>query len=311
MGFDTKDLWLPDPTGGRAGREMAQMTGTRRLLAATAGAVGGLLTAVAGASAQAPRPWQMGMQTAHSPVQRSIESLNDLVQVIITVIVLFVAGLLAYVIWRFNAKRNPVASRVSHHTWLEVAWTLAPVLILVVIAIPSFRLIYFEDRTPNADMTVKVVGHQWYWEYQYPDAGELKFDSYVVQDAELKPGQLRNLEVDNQLVVPAGKNIRVLTTSADVIHSFFIPSLGVQRYAIPGRTIETWVNVDKPGVYYGQCNQICGTNHSMMPISIHAVTDAEFTAWLETAKSKFAQGLPPEQPGAAPKLLASVAETAR
>ena len=253
----------------------------------------------------------MGMQTAHSPVQRSIESLNDLVQVIITVIVLFVAGLLAYVIWRFNAKRNPVASRVSHHTWLEVAWTLAPVLILVVIAIPSFRLIYFEDRTPNADMTVKVVGHQWYWEYQYPDAGELKFDSYVVQDAELKPGQLRNLEVDNQLVVPAGKNIRVLTTSADVIHSFFIPSLGVQRYAIPGRTIETWVNVDKPGVYYGQCNQICGTNHFMMPISIHAVTDAEFTAWLETAKSKFAQGLPPEQPGAAPKLLASVAETAR
>ena len=150
---------------------------------------------------------------------------------------------------------------------LEVAWTLIPVLILVVIAIPSFRLVYYEDRTDNADMTIKVTGHQWYWEYTYPDNGNVDFTSYMIKDEDLKPGQLRLLDVDNQLVVPAGKNIRILTTSADVIHSFFIPSLGVQRYAIPGRTIETWVRVNQPGTYYGECNQICGTNHSFMPIS--------------------------------------------
>ena len=143
---------------------------------------------------------------------------------------------------------------------------MIPVLILVVMAIPSFRLVYYEDRTDDPDMTIKVTGHQWYWEYTYPDNGNIDFSSYIVPDDELKPGQLRLLTVDNPLVVPVGKNIRILTTSGDVIHSFFIPSLGVQRYAIPGRTIETWVRVDKPGVYYGECNQICGTNHSRMPI---------------------------------------------
>ena len=145
-------------------------------------------------------------------------------------------------------------------------------------------------------MTIKVTGHQWYWEYTYPDANNLHFDSYAVSDDDLKPGQLRHLAVDNQLVVPAGHNIRILTTGADVIHSFFIPSLGVQRYAIPGRTIETWMKVDKPGDYYGECNQICGTNHSVMPISVHAVTDDEYKAWLEQAKTKFASDLAPSGP---------------
>ena len=271
------------------------MPTTRRLVAAILAA----LVLAAPAMAQVPHPWQLGMQAPHSPVQEGIESLHTLVMWIITAITLFVAGLLGWVMYRYSARRNPTASQLSHHTWLEVAWTLVPVLILVVIAIPSFRLIYFQDRTANADMTIKVVGHQWYWEYEYPDSDKLRFDSRMVQEEDLKPGQLRQLDVDNQLVVPAGKNIRILTTSADVIHSFFIPSLGVQRYAIPGRTIETWVRVDQPGTYYGQCNQICGTNHSAMPISVRAVTDADFTAWLADAKTKFASVRPPERSSAA------------
>ena len=247
------------------------------------------------ASAQVPRPWQIGMQTAHSPVEHGIHGLNNLITVIIVAITVFVAALLGYVVWRYNAKRNPVAGKLSHHSLLEVAWTAIPVLILVVIAIPSFRLVYFEDRTHDADLTVKVTGHQWYWEYTYPDAKGLHFESYMVNDQDLKPGQLRHFAVDNQLVVLAGKNIRILTTSSDVIHSFFIPSLGVQRYAIPGRTIETWMKVDQPGDYYGECNQICGTNHSDMPIAVHAVSPEDFQAWLDEkgkTKSKNAQLAP-------------------
>jgi cytochrome c oxidase subunit 2 len=262
--------------------------------------------AVAGeAVAQVPQPWQIGMQPAHSPVQQLIESLHDLVLVIITAVTLFVAGLLAWVLFRYNARRNPTPSRISHHTLLEVAWTVTPLLLLVVIALPSFPLVYFEDRAQNADLTIKVTGHQWYWEYTYPDNGGLDFSSYMVPSDQLKPGQLRLLDVDNQLVVPAGKTIRILTTSADVIHSFFIPSLGVQRYAIPGRTIETWVKVDQPGDYYGECNQICGTNHSMMPISLKALPPEAFTAWVAQAKTKFSDAAPAEPDEARVRLAAA------
>jgi len=268
----------------------------RRLLAALPSATVGLALSGSAALAQVPRNWEMGMQAAHSPVKEQIASLHDMVLVIITVITIFVAGLLLYAVWRFDKKRNPVPSRTSHNTLIEIAWTVIPVLILVVIAIPSFRLVYFEDRARDADMTIKVTGHQWYWEYTYPDGNNVDFSSYMIPSDSLKPGQLRLLDVDNPLVLPAGKTIRILTTSADVIHSFFIPSLGVQRYAIPGRTIETWVKIDKPGDYYGECNQICGTNHSQMPISIHAVTDTEFTAWLATAKTKFSDAAPVSPP---------------
>ncbi len=242
------------------------------------------------AAAQTPRPWEIGMQTAHSPVETNIQSLHLLVNVLMIGVVVFVATLLLFVMWKYSAKRHPVASRISHNTLLEVAWTVLPVLILVVIAIPSFRLVYFEDRTRDADMTLKVTGHQWYWEFGYPDSDNMHFDSYMVANEDIRPdqGQIRRLSVDNPLVVPAGKNIRILTTGADVIHSFFIPSLGVQRYAIPGHTIETWMKVDQPGDYYGECNQICGTNHSAMPIHVHAVTPGEYATWVEQAKTKFA-----------------------
>ena len=250
------------------------------------------------ALAQAPTPWAVGLQRPFSPVQRDIIDLNHLVLIIIAIITAFVGGLLAWVIWRYNARRHPVPSPLSHNTPVEIAWTVVPILILVLIAIPSFRLVFYEDRTDHPDMTIKVTGHQWYWEYTYPDQKNLDFSSYIIPDDKLKPGQLRLLAVDNELVLPVGKNIRLLQTSGDVIHSFFIPSLGVQRYAIPGRTIETWVRIEKPGVYYGECNQICGTNHSRMPIAVRAVTAEEFQAWVAQAQKQFADATPaPPQGG--------------
>ena len=285
------------------------MQGFHRLRVAALTGTGLWMAGAGPAWAQAPRNWQLGFQPAGSNVQAGIEGLHALVLWLMALVTVFVAALLGYCVWKFRESVNPKASRVSHHTALEVAWTVLPVLILVVIAIPSFRLIYYEDRTDAADLTIKVVGHQWYWEYNYPDNGDVKFDSYMIPADDLKPGQLRNLEVDNRVVVPAGKNVRILTTSADVIHSFFIPSLGVQRYAIPGRTIETWVRVDKPGVYYGQCNQICGTNHSAMPISVEAMTDQAFATWIAAAKTKFAAN--PAPAGTAGQQVASVAELPR
>jgi cytochrome c oxidase subunit 2 len=258
----------------------------RRLIAAM------MLAAAPGSAAMAqvvgaPRPWEIGMQRGFGPLKDEEIWLHNVVLVIITLITLFVGGLLVWVMWRYNARRNTVPTRTSHNTVIEVLWTVIPVLILVGIAIPSFRLVYYQDRTPDADLTVKVTGHQWYWEYSYPDNGNIDFSSYIIPDDQLKPGQMRLLTVDNPLVVPVGKNIRVLQTSGDVIHSWFLPSIGVQRYAIPGRTIETWFKVDQAGTFYGQCNQICGTNHSRMPIVVRAVPEKEFTAWLAEAKTKF------------------------
>lgn len=232
----------------------------------------------------APHPWEMGMQRAFGPVKERIIDLHHLVLVIITLITLFVGALLVTVMIRFNARKNPTASQTTHHTLLEVAWTIVPVMILVIIAIPSFRLVYYEDRTADPDLTIKVTGHQWYWEYSYPDQGNLDIESRYITDEDLKPGQIRLLDVDNQMVIPVGKRVRILTNSSDVIHSFFIPSLGVQRYAIPGRTIETWLEASEPGTFYGECNQICGQNHSRMPISVRAVSAEDFNKWVEEQK---------------------------
>jgi len=240
----------------------------------------------------APEAWEMGLQDAAGPVKARTMELHSLVLIIITVITLFVGGLLMWVMYRYNSKRNPSSSQNSHNTVLEIAWTVVPVLILVIIAIPSFRLVYYQDRTPDPDMTVKVTGHQWYWEYSYPDQGNIDFDSHYIMDEDLKPGQLRLLAVDNEMVIPVGKKVRILTNSTDVIHSFFIPSLGVQRYAIPGRAIETWLEASEPGVFYGQCNQICGENHSRMPIAIRALPQNEFDNWVTQQKKAAAAKLP-------------------
>lgn len=244
----------------------------------------------------APVPWGMGLQASGGPIKDAISSFNTLVFWLMVGITIFVAALLAYVVVRYRASANPNPSRTSHNTALEIAWTVVPVLILVVIAIPSFRLIYYQDRAVDAEMTINVQGRQWYWHYAYPDHGAFTFDSYPVQREDIRPGQIASLSVDNPLVIPVGANVRILTTGQDVIHSFFVPSLGVQKYTIPGRTLETWIRADRPGVYYGQCNQICGVNHWFMPIEVRAVSREEFAAWTERARTQFAQGLPPGPP---------------
>jgi cytochrome c oxidase subunit II len=253
------------------------------------------------AHADYPRPWQLGMQEPGSAVKDRIHDLHNLLLVIITVITLFVLALLIYVMVRFRASANPTPTRTTHNTMIEILWTVIPVVILVVIAIPSFKLLYFEDKTPNPEMTLKVTGHQWYWSYEYPDNGNLQFDSYMIPESDLKPGQMRLLEVDNRVVLPVQTNVRILVAGSDVMHSFFISSLGVQIYAVPGRLNETWVNVDRPGVYYGECNQICGTNHAFMPIAIQAVSKEDFAKWLAEAKKKFAAA----PAGAAPVRIAT------
>jgi cytochrome c oxidase subunit II len=250
--------------------------------------------ALAQGAVGAPRPWEMGMQRSFSPIKDDIIHLHNLVLFIITVITVFVGGLLVWVMVRYNARRNPTPSQTSHNTIIEILWTVVPVLILVIIAIPSFRLIYYQDRTPDPDLTIKVTGHQWYWEYSYPDQGNVDIESRYVHDEDLKPGQLRLLDVDNQVVIPVGKKIRILTSSTDVIHSFFIPALGVQRYAIPGRTIETWLEANQIGTFYGECNQICGQDHSRMPISVKAVSEADFKTWIDQQKKAAAAGALPK-----------------
>ncbi|MCA3245388.1 MAG: cytochrome c oxidase subunit II [Azospirillum sp.] len=241
------------------------------------------------ALAAQPQPWQLGMQPSASPIKDFIASFHNMLLVIITLITIFVLALLLYTMVRFRASANPNPSKTAHHTLLEVVWTAVPILILAVIAIPSFKLIYFADKAPDAEFTLKVTGRQWYWNYQYPDHGDFQFDSYMVQDADLKPGQTRLLEVDNRVVVPVGAKIRVTLHGADVIHSWFVPALGVQKYTMPGRINEVWMMVDRPGVYYGQCNQICGINHAYMPIAIEAVDRATFDRWTAEAKRRFAQ----------------------
>lgn len=234
------------------------------------------------------RPWQMGFQDAFSPVMEDIHHFHTLLLVIITAIVILVLALLGFIIIRFNARRNPVPSRTSHNTLLEVVWTIVPVIILVVIAIPSLKLLYHSGRTPQADMTLKVTGHQWYWTYNYPDHGDFSFDSIPVPEGDLKPGQPRLLAVDNPLVVPVGATVQVLVNSDDVIHSWAVPSLGLKKDATPGRTNETWFRADVPGVFYGMCSELCGVNHYFMPIEVHALPKADFDAWVAKAKEQFA-----------------------
>lgn len=234
-----------------------------------------------------PQPWQLGFQPAVTPSMERLDSLHDLLMWIITLISLLVLVLLAVACVRFRAERNPTPSRRTHHTALEIAWTLLPVLILVVIAIPSFRLLYFMDRVEEPDMTIKAIGRTWFWSYEYPDHGDFTFDAFILRDDELQPGQPRLLATDNHVVVPINTNIRLLTTATDVIHSWAIPSFGVKKDAVPGRVNETWFRVDQVGLYYGQCSELCGVGHAFMPITVEAVTPEEFEAWVEQAQAAF------------------------
>ncbi|MEX2450753.1 MAG: cytochrome c oxidase subunit II [Rhodospirillales bacterium] len=241
------------------------------------------------ASADIARPWQLGMQEPASPVMEFVKEFHDFLLILITLITLFVLGLLLYVAVKFNEKSNPVPSKTTHNTTIEVLWTALPILILVVIAVPSFKLLYFQDRTVKPEMTLKIIGHQWYWSYEYPDHGDIKFDSNMVQTADLKKGQPRLLTVDNPVVLPIDTDIRLLMTSTDVIHAWALPALVQKLDTVPGRTNETWVRITKEGTYYGQCSELCGVNHGFMPITVIGVTKEKFAAWVATAKKKFAQ----------------------
>jgi cytochrome c oxidase subunit II len=234
-----------------------------------------------------PSPWQLGLQDSATPVMDDIIWLHTYVMWWITGITLFVLGLLVAIIVKFNANANPTPSRTTHNTILEVLWTVVPVMILVAIAVPSFRILFFQLNTPPADLTVKVTGVTWNWKYDYPDNGDFEFDSLIALDKDLKPGQPRLLSVDNEMVVPVNKVVRVLVTGFDVIHSFKVPSFGIMIDAIPGRLNETWFKATREGWYYGQCSELCGKDHSFMPIAVRVVSDAEFATWVEEAKRKF------------------------
>jgi cytochrome c oxidase subunit II len=255
----------------------------RRLLGLTVAGVALVAGGAAFAELGQPAPWEWTLQESATPVMDYITWFHNFLFVLITVITLFVLALLVVVVIKFNARANPVPSRTTHNTLIEVAWTLIPVVILVIIAVPSFRLLFLQLDVPKADLTIKATGKQWYWSYAYPDNGKFEFDSLLVQDK--KP---RLLGVDNEMVVPVNKIVRIQTTGADVIHSFAVPAFGIKIDAIPGRLNETWFKATKLGMFYGQCSELCGKDHAFMPIAVRVVNDQEFTAWVEGAKKKYA-----------------------
>jgi cytochrome c oxidase subunit 2 len=262
-----------------------------RLLIAAFLAAGVLGGNAAYAGLGQPSKWQLGFQQAASPVMDEVIWMHDFLLWIIAAISAFVLVLLAIVIVRFNAKANPTPSRTTHNTLIEVVWTVVPVAILVLIAVPSFRLLFFQLNTPPADLTIKATGKQWFWTYTYPDS-KFEFDSLMLQDNERKEGQPRLLAVDNDVVVPVNKVVRVQTTGADVIHAFKVPSLGVMIDAVPGRLNETWFKATREGTYYGQCSELCGKDHAFMPIAVRVVSEQAYDAWLADAKKKFARSEP-------------------
>ncbi len=232
--------------------------------------------------------WQLSFQNPATDLMGSVVGLHNIILIVMTLVTLFVLFLLFYVSFRFSAKRNPIPSTTTHNTVVEVLWTAIPIVILVVLAIPSFKLLYQQEKSENYDMTVKVIGHQWYWEYEYPDHGDFYFESYMVQEQDLEEGDLRLLTVDNPLVIPANKNIQILITAGDVLHSWAVPSMGLKTDAVPGRLNETWVNVKEPGIYRGQCSEICGSGHGFMPVVVKVLPEREFVAWANEAKNNYA-----------------------
>ena len=249
-----------------------------------------LLTTIYATSSLADQPkhWQFGFQDAASQSMRDIVSFhNNLLLPVIIAISVFVLFLMIYTCIRFRASKNPVPSKTTHNVAVEVLWTLIPCLILIVMAVPSFKILYKQDTIPKVDLTIKAVGYQWYWGYEYPDENII-FESYMIKEEELKENQPRLLTVDNELVVPVNKVVKVLITSNDVLHAWALPSFGVKRDAVPGRINETWFKAEKVGTYYGQCSELCGIQHAFMPITVRVVTDEEYVEWLVEAKMKFA-----------------------
>jgi cytochrome c oxidase subunit II len=273
-----------------------------RLMTVVAGISASLATCgIALAGDGQPSPWEIGLQDPASPVMQEIVDFHNVLLWIITAISALVLVLLLWVIVRFNARANPTPSRTTHNTLIEVMWTVFPVVILVAIAIPSFRLLFYQLNTPPADLTIKATGKVgWFWHYTYPDNGPFEYDSFMLKEPDRqksKPNEPRLLAVDEDLVVPVNKVVRVLVTAdpEGVIHSFAVPSFGIKIDAIPGRLNETWFKAEREGIYYGQCSELCGKDHAFMPIAVRVVSDTEFAAWLADAKKKFAQADTPSQ----------------
>ena len=237
-----------------------------------------------------PTPWELGLQDAGSPVMADIVGFHNFLLFVTTAITVFVLVLLLIIMLRFNARANPTPSRTTHNTPLEIIWTIVPVIILVMIAVPSFRLLFLQLDEPKPDLTVKATGKQWYWSYSYPDNGNFEYDSLIVADKDLKPGQPRLLTADSELVVPVNKVVHVLVTGADVIHSFSVPSFGIKIDAVPGRINDTWFKATQEGMFYGQCSELCGKDHAFMPISVRVVNDGDFAKWVEAAKKEHSAG---------------------
>ncbi len=259
----------------------------RRLIAFVVASTTVIAAGTALAGIGHPDPWEIGLQGAATPVMEEITWFHNFLLWLIAAITLFVLVLLIIVMVKFNARSNPVPSRTTHNTMIEVLWTVVPVLILVTIAVPSFRLLFYQLNVPKADLTVKVTGKQWFWSYSYPDS-KFEFDSLMLQDKDRKADQPRLLAVDNEMVVPVNKVVRVQVIGADVIHSFSVPSFGIKIDAIPGRLNETWFKAEREGMYYGQCSQLCGRDHAFMPIAVRVVSEKDYTAWLDQAKKKYA-----------------------
>ena len=261
-------------------------------------AIGVAVALGAGAAlASQPTPWQIDFQPAATPVMERLVDFNFLISVLMVAVNTFIIGLLGYAVWRFHAKRNPTPTKTTHNTLIEVVWTVAPIMILVVIAIPSFKLLYFADRAVDAEMTIKAVGHQWYWSYEYPDHGAFTFDSTLVcrtdeECADEATGgvtPIRLLDTDNRVVLPVDTTIRLLVTADDVLHNWAMPAFGIKLDAVPGRINETWMKIQREGVYYGQCSELCGIDHGFMPITVEAVSKAAFAVWVARTKQELAR----------------------
>ena len=231
--------------------------------------------------------WGLYLQDAASPVMERVTEFHGMLMMIISAITALVVVLIFVTLWKFRAGKNPTPSKTTHNVLLEIVWTLVPCLILVIIVVPSMKMLYYMDHTTDPEMTLKVTGYQWYWGYEYPDYGDISFMSYIVPDDEIKNDQKRLLSTDNPVILPIDTNIRILVTAADVIHSFAVPSFGIKSDAVPGRINETWVNITKEGTYYGQCSELCGKNHGYMPIEVKAVSKQEFANWIKKAKKDF------------------------
>ena len=239
--------------------------------------------------ANQPKDWQLGFQKSASETMDDIVWFHDYMLLpVITAITVFVLFLIAYACIRFRASKNKEASTTSHNTFIEVIWTLVPCLILIVLAVPSFKVLYSQDEIPKADVTIKAIGYQWYWGYEYPDENII-FDSYMIEEKDLKEGQPRLLSVDNEVYVPVNKVVKVMITANDVLHAWALPSFGVKRDAVPGRINETWFKADRVGTFYGQCSELCGIKHAFMPITVNVVSQEEYNQWLERAKVEFAK----------------------